>query len=240
MTQHHSHNAPTSRSLVAAFTEMASHIHSSDDHEASLRNVTESAVHAIGGCDAVSLSLLEKTGPVTVAATDAMASAGDDIQYAEHEGPCLDAAIQERSIYTPNLAVDRRWPLSAARMAGELGVQSMFSCRLALGSAPRETLGGINMYSTHVDGFTDDDQMLAILLASLTTVVFDASRRQASLRAAIESRRVIGEAVGILREQSNVSSEEAFEMLVHASQRMNVKLRRLAQQITEGSRLTSR
>lgn len=232
---HYSGKEQISRALVDEFSEIASHVHSSDDFQTSLRKVTESAVHAIGGCDAASLSLLDKNGPSTHAATDPMAKAGDQIQYVEHEGPCLDAAMRERWVYTPNLAVDRRWPLSAARIADELGVGSMFSSRLALDATLGRTLGGINMYSTRVDAFSDEDQTMAILLASLATVVFDSSRRQATLRAAIESRQVIGEAIGILREQSKLSREEAFATLVRASQRMNVKLRLVAQQITSGS-----
>lgn len=84
-------------------------------------------------------------------------------------------------------------------MASELGVGSMLSCRLALDVAPLHTLGGLNMYSTSRNAFTDDDKMLGLLLSSLGAVVIDASRQQVHLRAAIESRQVIGEAIGILR-----------------------------------------
>lgn len=68
----------------------------------------------------------------------------------------------------------------------------------------------------------------------------DASRQQAHLRAAIESRQVIGEAIGIIRAQNrHVSSDEAFAMLAKASQRMNVKLRDLARRITDGQSTTT-
>ena len=155
-----------------------------------------------------------------------LATRGDQLQYDEGEGPCLDAAMHERWLYTPDVATDRRWPRSCARMHRELGVGSMFSCRLTLDSAPRQTLGGINLYATTSDAFDHDDRMLAILLSSMAAVVVDASRRQAQLRAALESRQVIGEAIGMpLRYQSNLSSDEAFEVLTRASQRMNVKLR---------------
>ncbi len=114
-------------------------------------------------------------------------------------------------------------------------MRSLISCRLTLDAAPNHTLGGLNLYSRSVDAYTDEDQMMSILLASLGAVVVDASRQQAHLRAAIESRQVIGEAIGILRSQQNVSSEAAFQMLSNASQRMNVKLRELALKITAGS-----
>ena len=111
----------------------------------------------------------------------------------------------------------------------------MISCRLTLDAAPHHTLGGMNLYSTVEDGFTGEDQMLAILLASLGAVVVDASRQQAHLRAAIESRQVIGEAIGIIKSQHRqVGSDEAFAILAKASQRMNIKLRDLARRITEG------
>src|SRR5829696_7846839 len=111
----------------------------------------------------------------------------------------------------------------------------MISCRLTLDAAPHHTLGGMNLYSTVEDGFTGEDQMLAILLASLGAVVVDASRQQAHLRAAIESRQVIGEAIGIIRAQNRqISSDEAFAILAKASQRMNIKLRDLARGITDG------
>lgn len=224
---------PSPLSLVEAFTEVARRVHSSEDYEGTLRLITKTAARAIGGCDAASLTLLEKTGPVTGAATDRVACDGDLIQYEENEGPCLDAAMELGWVYTPHLADDQRWPRSSTRIANQLGVGSMVSCRLTLDAAPNNTLGGLNLYSMRRDGFGGQDQMMAILLASLGAVVVDASRQQAQLRAAIESRQVIGEAIGILRAQSDVTSAEAFTMLVAASQRMNVKLRDLAQQIHE-------
>jgi AmiR/NasT family two-component response regulator len=57
------------------------------------------------------------------------------------------------------------------------------------------------------------------------------ARRQENLQAAIATRQVIGEAIGILRAQSGLTSEQAFDMLVSASMRTNVKLRDVARQI---------
>jgi transcriptional regulator with GAF, ATPase, and Fis domain len=225
---------PSPQSLVEAFSEVARRVHTSEDYEGTLRLITETAARAIAGCDAVSLTLLERSGPVTRAATDQLARAGDQIQYEENEGPCLDAAMELTWVSTPDLAADPRWPRSSTRIAADLGVGSMFSCRLTLDAAPNHTLGGLNLYSMRRDGFAEQDQMMAILLASLGAVVIDASRQQAQLRAAIQSRQVIGEAIGILRAQSNVTSEEAFTMLTAASQRMNVKLRDIARQIRDG------
>jgi transcriptional regulator with GAF, ATPase, and Fis domain len=223
-------------SLIEEFADIARHVHASDDFDGSLARITSTAEQAIGGCEAASISLMTKDGPVTRGATNSLAYEGDAIQYDEGEGPCLDAAMQQRWISTPDLAVDPRWPRSAARLTVQLGVQSMFSCRLTLDAAPNQTLGGLNLYASTPMAFSSQDQMLAILLSSLGAVVIDAARQQENLRAAIASRQVIGEAIGILRAQSNLTSEQAFEKLTRASQRTNVKLRDIAQQIAEGSR----
>ena len=234
MNDQHGQTQPTA-ALVEAFAAIASSLHASEDYEQTLRRITETAVETVDRCEAASLSLVRDGGPVTRAATSPLATRGDQLQYDEGEGPCLDAAMHERWLYTPDVATDQRWPRSCARMHRELGVGSMFSCRLTLDSAPRQTLGGINLYATSPQAFDHDDRMLAILLSSMAAVVVDASRRQAQLRAAIESRQVIGEAIGILRYQSNLSSDEAFEVLTRASQRMNIKLREVARRIVQAA-----
>lgn len=45
------------------------------------------------------------------------------------------------------------------------------------------------------------------------------------------SRQIIGEAVGILMERRRLDSSRAFDILVHESQRMNVKLRTVAEYV---------
>jgi GAF domain-containing protein len=221
-------------SLIEDFASIARHFHASENLEASLRRVTGTAETAIGGCEAASISLLTADGPVTHAATHRLAIEGDNIQYEENEGPCMDASMRAPWISTPDLGRDPRWPRSAARLSTELGVRSMFSSRLTLDAAPNQTLGGLNLYATVPEAFSTQDQMLAVLLTSLAAVVVDATRQQEQLRAAIESRQVIGEAIGILPAKLNLDSSEAFALLVKASQRTNVKLRDLARQIADG------
>jgi transcriptional regulator with GAF, ATPase, and Fis domain len=232
-------DASTSRApdrLVQAFDEIASRIKVLPDLDQTLHQVTLSATQTLPGCDAASISLVQKRGnPVTVGATGELAMKGDSIQYDEGEGPCLDATMTQRWVYTPDAGADQRWPRSSARMAEELDVGSLLSCRLSMDASPARTLGGLNLYSTSRDAFDEQSRTLGLLLSTLAAVVVDASRREAQLHLALQSRAVIGEAVGMLRSQSNISSQDAFAMLVNASQRMNVKLREVAQEITARS-----
>lgn len=59
----------------------------------------------------------------------------------------------------------------------------------------------------------------------------DLARANRHLRRALTSRGLIGVAKGILMATSNVNEDEAFAMLVRASQRENVKLREICQRI---------
>jgi len=151
-------------SLIVEFADLARQVQSSDDFDASLRRLTSTAVQAVSGCEAASVSLITKDRPLTFAATDPIADLGDQIQYDEGEGPCLDAALLETWVSTPDLSVDPRWPRSAARMSRELGVGSMFSGRMTVDGERSKTIGGLNLYATSPHAFTAQDQMLAALL----------------------------------------------------------------------------
>ena len=220
--------------LTDLFTDFAAALDPAEGHDAGIKRITALAQGGIDACAAASMTVVNANGTVaTEGATTSLAEDGDQIQYEENEGPCLDAAMTERWVRSDDLEASVRWPRSARRLVDELGVRSMLSCRLAADVAPQSTLGGLNLYSLEPSGFSDDDVLLAVVLASLGGVVLNAAREQSNLRAALESRQVIGEAIGILRAQSNVTSDEAFVMLTQASQRMNVKLRDVAAGLTQ-------
>jgi AmiR/NasT family two-component response regulator len=52
------------------------------------------------------------------------------------------------------------------------------------------------------------------------------------LQKAIETRDVIGQAKGILMERDRLTADEAFDVLSRASQRLNRKLRDIADELT--------
>ena len=61
----------------------------------------------------------------------------------------------------------------------------------------------------------------------------DSAAKQEQLGQAIESHRLIGQAVGILIERHRTTPVEAFEMLRQASLHRNIKLREIAQRVVE-------
>lgn len=171
--------------------------------------------------------------PRTVAATDELAQRVDDLQYARGEGPCLDASEGDPIVLSGDLGSDERWPTFGPECAGEIGVRSMLSIRLALGGDDRAAL---NFYARSVDAFAEADVQLASVLAPFAALAVEQTLRARdaeNLHTALTTSRQIGTAIGILMARHLVTSAQAFELLREASQKLNRKLRDIAAEVTE-------
>ncbi len=96
-------------------------------------------------------------------------------------------------------------------------------------------MGALNLYSTSPDAFDEADVALASVFAAHAAVAMSAARREENLERKADSRDLIGRAKGILMARSNLDDEQAFQLLRRASQRLNVKLIKVAEQVVEGT-----
>jgi hypothetical protein len=85
-----------------------------------------------------------------------------------------------------------------------------------------------------------DEMIVADLLAQSFAVAVDrviiserAADREANLQQAVDSHRLIGQAIGILVERHRIKPNEAFDRLKAASQTRNLKLRDIAARVIE-------
>src|SRR3954451_1557987 len=101
-----------------------------------------------------------------------------------------------------------------------------------------EVVGSIDLYAPAAVSFSAADReivasharqagVLATNLATLST----AEDRNAQLVRALETREMVGQAMGVLMERESCSREQAFDILRRASQRENKKLRDVAHRI---------
>ncbi|MFI5615601.1 GAF and ANTAR domain-containing protein [Amycolatopsis sp. NPDC051903] len=168
----------------------------------------------------------------TVAPTDELVSEIDALQYRFREGPCVDA-IGDHEIYrTGDLAGEHRWSRFAPA-AAKTGVRSMLSYRLFISAT---TLGGLNLYSTGTDAFSDETEQNGRMFAAHAAIALVGAQTEAHLHAAMESRDVIGMAKGILMQRHDVDPARAFRLLVDASQHGNMKLHDVAGWLVEHRR----
>ena len=162
----------------------------------------------------------------TSAPTDPLTIQLDALQYELREGPCYDAVTEANVTYAADIGQDLRWPHFGPRAAA-LGVRSQMAIRL---HADARTRTGLNLYSRQQAAFEEPDDVIS-LFASHARVALGYAKEVDNLTAAVFSRKLIGQAIGIVQERYQMSEERAFEFLVRVSQTSNIKLRVVAQEI---------
>jgi GAF domain-containing protein len=95
------------------------------------------------------------------------------------------------------------------------------------------TLGGINFYSTIADEVGPDAQALAQMFATHSSIAIGHAHERDTLNEGMQTRKVIGQAIGILMERYEMNEDRAFAFLVRASSHTNIKLRVVAQQVVD-------
>lgn len=218
--------------VAATFGRVARLLLAEQGVERTLSKIGQLAVRTIDGCDHAGISLIEKRKVTTAGASDEVPVSVDAIQYETDQGPCLDAIRDHEVLQVDRMAEEDRWPQFAKRAAEETGVSSMLSLRLF---AEEDTMGALNLYSTKPDAFDDEARELGSIFAAHAAVALSSARKEQQLEEALQSRDVIGQAKGILMARKGMTPDQAFETLRTASQRLNVKLREVADRVVTKS-----
>jgi transcriptional regulator with GAF, ATPase, and Fis domain len=214
--------------LAETFADVARALLDEEDVDGTLNKITALAVDTIDGCDHAGVSLVQGRHITTRAATDDIPGHVDATQYQTDQGPCLDAIRAHETFRIDDLAAEDRWPRFSRRAAEETGVASMLSFRLFVDG---DTMGALNLYSKQRAAFDDEALAMGSVFATHAAVALSGAQHDEQMRLALQSRDVIGQAKGILMARQHVSADEAFAILRRASQRMNVKLRELAERV---------
>lgn len=194
-----------------------------------LEAIAQAALTSIPGLDAVGISTVDRHGSVeTRAATGELVWALDKLQYGLGEGPCVETLREADVVAAPHIARDERWPNYVPR-AVDLGLRSQLAVKLFLDETG--TLGGLNMYSTHSDELDPDAEGIAELFATHAAVALGNARTVDGLGKALETRTLIGQALGLVMERYTLSTDAAFGFLTRTSSHSNVKLRDIAEQM---------
>jgi hypothetical protein len=203
-----------------------------------LTQVVHAAFAVLPDAHLVSMTLRAEDGQLhTPAETDPMATELDNLQYGYSEGPCFDAAREPGLAYvhSADLKSEPAWPQFGPE-AADRGYHSVLSTALLPDVTPPRLSGALNVYSTGTgklgDESTRDQALLLATHASLALANTEAIRlaelRETQLRRALDTRDLIGQAKGILMQRRGLSAEEAFDLLRHTSQNLNVRLAELA------------
>jgi GAF domain-containing protein len=222
-------------STAEAFGEVARLLAAHEDLQQTLEKIVHLAVDHLEPCDFAGISFVEGRRITSPASSGDVPRIVDEIQAETGEGPCIDAIREQKVFETGDLAGEARWPRFSRRAHEETGVCSIMAFRLFIDG---DTLGALNLYATAPDAFDDTDVALASVFAAHAAVAMQSSRREEELEHKAATRDVIGQAKGILMSRSGVDEDRAFDMLRSASQRMNIKLVRVAERIAAGQPLS--
>ena len=193
-----------------------------------LDEAVQVAIEIIEGCDLAGMSIINSRGIDTPAGSGDALKRLDALQFELKEGPCFEALQDQEIVLSRDLANDPRWPIWGPRVATEIGVGSIVSYRLF---TTADTLGAMNLYSLKSDAFDTEDIDTGRALAAHVAVALAEAQNVTHLETAISARTAIGRAEGILMERFDLSPEQAFAVLRRVSQKRNIKLNRVAEEL---------
>ena len=210
-----------SRRLSAALTPA--------DLDETLVRITAAAVEVLPDVQHASITIKHGDGRLeTFAPTAEMLRDVDAAQYELQEGPCYESATDSVHVTSPHLAEDTRFPRYAPVAVNE-GIQAQAGIRLfeAKGSN-----GALNLYSERAGAF-EDLGAIGELFTHQAAIALAYAQEISDLQSAVESRQLVGQAVGIVMERFKLDDARAFAFLARLSSHQNIKLRVIAQRLID-------
>lgn len=189
-----------------------------------------SVLSAVPMARSASVLLLDRRGrSVGGSTTDHATTMLDKAQVALGEGPAVDAVADLSITQENDLRYSTRWPrwVTLALGAGHHRVASV-------PLRTRRVRGALTVFGG-ADAFGRHDVMAARLVAGAVAMAVDNVLNECGLTRALETRDVIGQAKGILKERFSLDEGAAFALLVESSQTTNTKLRDVASLLADGT-----
>jgi GAF domain-containing protein len=223
------------RLVAATYAEWAVALHDSSTVADTVDAVIRFALKALG-CSYAGVALVTRgRRPEVTAVTDPVVEEIYQVQIAAGHGPLMTAMAEQSTVLIRDTLADHRWPQWAEKVAG-LGVRSVLDVPLATRRDSR-TVGVLGLYNDRADGFSADDEAVAHILARHASVALATARHEENMAQAVDARKLIGQAMGILMERFDMDADRAFAVLRRYSQDHNRKLRDVALELIETRRL---
>lgn len=214
------------RQLVDTARAMAAEI----DVDQTLDRVVALATDLLPHCDLAGLAVLRPGGIEILAANRDELRLIDELQHEFGEGPCLGAVSETDVVSVGNVEADPRWPRWGPYVSEHFDIRSAISFHLF---TEGQTSAALNVYAKKPDAFTQEDLVDGLVVAAQAAVALAAVLELDQLHQALRNRQTIGEAMGMLRERFDLTSDKAFAVLKRLSSYQNVKLVHVAQHIVD-------
>lgn len=223
--------------LAREFRDLSDFLHGGGAASTARQRLVDLATTSIAGCDWAGITVRPTKGIAhSLTPGQDVVKEIDEYQHSIGEGPCLDAARTRDPVLSRDLSQEDRWPRFCVYALAETPVRGALSFHLA--DVPSPT--ALNLYSASPMGLDDEAVTSASLFAihaSMMIAHAESAHQAATLGAALTTSRQIGAAVGILMALHKITEDQAYDLLRTASNRLNRKLRDIAQDVTESGTL---
>ncbi|WP_433169232.1 GAF and ANTAR domain-containing protein [Kribbella sp. CA-247076] len=218
-----------------AFARLAVELHHAGGVEETVDTVVQFALQA-EACSYAGAVLAVRGSHEVAAVTAPLVTKLYELQFDLGEGPMLTALTEGVVVRVPEVASETRWPLWAQRLPSE-----RFGSALHVPMyAGAQLVGVLSLFNTEPHAFSADDEAIAHILARHASVAVASARDGETMAAAVDARKLVGQAMGILMERFDLDEPRAFEILKRYSQEHNLKLRDVAQELIDTRRLRGR
>ncbi|CAM5263908.1 hypothetical protein SALBM311S_13054 [Streptomyces alboniger] len=217
--------------LAEALTVAAQQLHDTVTPHNTMRTAVRLAVHLLPGADHAGISVMERTQHRrTVAWTDEVVRSAESGPVGREQAPYWENLWSAPVVRLEDSDAD-----DSGAALSELGLRSALSLRLR---ADRRRLTVLTAYSRKPRAFDEVATRVGRLFTAHVSLALDSATVREQLTEAMRTRDLIGQATGILMERMDIDAAEAFDSLVKASQRENIKLRDLARRIVDANNAT--
>jgi GAF domain-containing protein len=226
---------PAAAKAADRFARLAVELHDASGVDETIDAVVQFALQALN-CSYAGVALSARgSQPEVAAVTDPVVADVFRPQLAAGSGPLVTAMLERITVLIRDTTTDLRWPEWASTVSA-LGVRSVLDVPLATGSGAGP-VGVLGLYSPEPDAFGEDDEAIAHILARHASVALASARHEETLAQAVDARKLVGQAMGILMERFDLDGDRAFAILRRYSQDTNTKLRDVAQQLIDTRKL---
>ncbi|MFB7086151.1 ANTAR domain-containing protein [Streptomyces sp. NPDC056296] len=220
---------PVGFELAETLTAAARQLHATGAPDDTLNAAVELAVRLLPGAERAGISEIQRGSRLrTLAWTDESVRFAAEPRHGGRE-PHPD---WERLWTTPVVRTDDSEADGGGNALSGLGLRSALSLRLR---ADRRRLTVLTAYARKPQAFDEDATRIGRLFTAHVSLALDSATVREQLTEAMRTRDLIGQATGILMERMDIDAAGAFDSLVKASQRENVKLRDLARRIVDAN-----
>ena len=208
--------------LISALVELADKLVDDYDVVDVLTVLSLRCIEAVD-VDAAGIMLVSPQGELQfIASSSESMKTLEQFQIHANDGPCVDCIRNGLDVTCEALSdLDGRWPMFTPRAISQgFGAVHCLPMRLR-----GRTIGALNLFRTNQGSLSVDDVVVARGLADVATIAIlqhqstiDASTSNSQLSNAINSRVVIEQALGMIRQATSCDKDIAFDRLrAHAS-----------------------